>query len=268
LAYKLVSTAFGEYVGTFEGNSLLSKGHVGEPERENTFIMAFVDRRFAFSSEIKLDKKTKIDSNKLKSITAGGTDPIKMRGLYQGSISRINKATVFMFAQAFPDFEPPDDAINERVRSAVWGKSFVNSPTLPHERKRNPALVDYFGKRENGIAFFWIMVDTFEEWREQNFEEPERTQEEKDTQNALVPQFDFKRILEEEYVLTQNKSIGGDCVPFDELQAYMESMGFSEGRTKLIQNLNSLGLPSTTKKVNRKSVQVRMGIRKANDGEE
>jgi hypothetical protein len=144
----------------------------------------------------------------------------------------------------------------------------VNSPTLPHERKRNPALVDYFGKRENGIAFFWIMVDTFEEWREQNFEEPERTQEEKDNQNALVPQFDFKRILEEEYVLTQNKSIGGDCVPFDELQAYMESMGFSEGRTKLIQNLNSLGLPSTTKKVNRKSVQVRMGIRKANDGEE
>jgi hypothetical protein len=268
LAYKLVSTAFGEYVGTFEGNSLLSKGHVGEPERENTFIMAFVDRRFAFSSEIKLDKKTKIDSNKLKQITAGGTDPIKMRGLYQGSISRINKATVFMFAQAFPDFEPPDDAINERVRSVVWGKSYVNSPSLPHERKRNPALVDYFGKRENGIAFFWIMVDTFEEWREQNFEEPERTQEEKDTQNALVPQFDFKRILEEEYVLTQNKSIGGDCVPFDELQAYMESKGFMEGRTKLIQSLNSLGLPSTVKKINRKTIQVRMGIRKANDGEE
>jgi len=41
-----------------------------------------------------------------------------------------------------------------------------------------------------------------------------------------------------------------------------------EGRTKLIQSLNSLGLPSTVKKINRKTIQVRMGIRKANDGEE
>lgn len=265
---KLVTTAFGEYVASFEGNSLLAKTHIGEPERENTFMMAFVDKRFAFSSEISLNKKTKIDSNKLKSITAGGTDPIKMRGLYQGSISRINKATVFMFAQAFPDFEPPDDAIGERVRTVLWGKSYVNVPTLQHQRKRNPALVEYFGKKENGVAFFWIMVDTFEEWREQGFKEPERTDEEKEIQSALVPQFNFKSVLEEEYVLTQNKSIGGDCVPFEEIQLYMESKGFTEGRTKLIQELNALGLPSTVKKINRKAVQVRMGIRRANDGDE
>jgi hypothetical protein len=74
--------------------------------------------------------------------------------------------------------------------------------------------------------------------------------------------------LEEEYVLTQNKSIGGDCVPFEEIQLYMESKGFTEGRTKLIQELNALGLPSTVKKINRKAVQVRLGIRRAENGEE
>jgi len=267
-AYKIVSTAFGEYVGTFEGNSLLSKTHIGEPERDNTFMMAFVDRRFAFSSEIKMDKKAKIDSNKLKSITSGGTDPIKMRRLNENATSKINKATLFMFAQAFPDFEPPDDAMKERVRSVVWGKSYVDTPTLPHERKKDAKLVDYLGEKESGIAFFWVMVDTYEEWRAQEFAEPERTEEEKSTQEALVPMFDMKNILEEEYVLTGKIGIGGDTVPFDELQTYLESKGYAEGRTKLLRELTALGLPTAQKKINRKTIQVRMGIRKAQDGDE
>ena len=172
-----------------------------------------------------------------------------------------------MFAQAFPDFEPPDDAMKERVRSVVWGKSYVDTPKLPHERKKDAHLVDYLGERESGIAFFWVMVDTYEEWREKNFEEPERTEEEMGTQEALVPMFDMKNVLEEEYVLTGRTGIGGDVVPFDELQTYLEGKGYTEGRTKLIRELTALGLPTAQKKVNRKTIQVRMGIRKAREDE-
>ena len=269
LLQTITTTAFGDWVATFEGNSLLSKSFVGEAERDNTFMMSFVDRRFAFSSEIRLNQKVKIDSNKFKQITSGGTDSIKMRRLNENSGSFINKATLFMFAQAFPEFEPPDGAMKERVRSVMWGKSYVNEPDphKPYQRKRNEKLVDYYGLEENGIAFFWIMVDTYEEWRETGFKEPSASDTEKEASANLVPQFDFLGVLNDEYVITGKAGLGGDYVKYDELKEYMESRGFTEGRNGLLREFKALGLPSAEKKIDRKTTQVRLGIRRRLDDE-
>jgi phage/plasmid-associated DNA primase len=264
----ITATAFGQWVGTFEGNSLLFKSFVGETERENTFMMSFVDRRFAFSSEITINKNNKIDSNKFKQITSGGTDPIKMRRLNENAVSRINKATVFMFAQAFPDFHPPDGAMKERIRSVVWGKSYVDNPVETYERKKDANLIDYYKKEECGIALFWVLVDTYEEWRQQGFEEPERTDEEKDTQANLVPVFNFRKILLEEFVLTGKTGLNPDFVPFQEIQEYMEANGFTEGRGTLSRYLKDLKLPSHEKKIGKKCVSVRLGIRRKTDEDE
>jgi len=261
LTYTITKTAFGDWVETFEGNSLLAKSYEGEPERENTFMMAFIDKRFAFSSEIKMDtkKNVKMDSNKIKSLTSGGTDPIKMRRLKENAVSRINKAGVFMFAQGFPDFEPPDDAMSERVRSVTWGKSYVDNPTKSHERKKDPSRVDYFRQIECGKAFFWVMVDTYEEWRKNGFAERALTQKQKASAQMLVPQFDFQEALDQDYEITGKKT---DFVSFDEIKAYITQAGFTGNRSALYRELGALGLVSEEKKINRKATQIRVGIRK------
>lgn len=260
-AYVITKTTYGDWVETFEGNSLLAKHYQGEPERENTFMMAFIDKRFAFSSEIKLDKNAKIDSNKFKSITSGGTDPIKMRLLNANSVSRINRATVFMFAQAFPDFEPPDDAMKERVRSVTWGKSFVDTPTKRHERKRDTKHMDYLKRVESGKAFFWLMVDTYDEWRSTGYADLELSASEKEATANLVPQFKFQEVFDEEFEITGKTGIGGDYVPYEDIKAHMERNGFVGGRNILIRELDALGLKSFEKKHNRKSVTMRSGVR-------
>jgi hypothetical protein len=260
-AYVITKTTFGEWVETFEGNSLLAKHYQGEPERENTFMMAFIDRRFAFSSEIKLDKNAKIDSNKFKSITSGGTDPIKMRLLNANAVSRINRATMFMFAQAFPDFEPPDDAMKERVRSVSWGKSFVDNPTKPHERKRDTKHMDYLTRIESGKAFLWVMIDTYDEWRSGGYAELELSANEKEATANLVPQFNFQEVFEEEFEITGKTGLGGDFVPYDDIKAHMEKSGFSGGRGGLLRELDALGLKSFEKKHNRKATTMRSGVR-------
>ena len=260
-AYVITKTAFGDWVETFEGNSLLAKHYQGEPERENTFMMAFADKRFAFSSEIKLDKNAKIDSNKFKSITSGGTDPIKMRLLNANAVSRINRATMFMFAQGFPDFEPPDDAMKERVRSVTWGKSFVENPTKKHERKRDTKHMDYLTRIESGKAFFWVMVDTYDDWRSKGYAELELSASEREATANLVPQFNFQEVFEEEFEITGKTGLNGNCVPFEDIKTYMEGSGFTAGRNILARELEALGLKTGEKKINGKCKQVRWGVR-------
>lgn len=264
-----MKTAFGDYVATFGGNSLLAKSNEGENARENTFMLAFLDRRFAFSSEIKLLKDdakrtpVRIDANKFKLITSGGTDEIKARLLYGNEVSLINKATLFMFAQGFPEFEPPDDAMKNRIRSVKWSHAYVNEPTELHERKIDPTRVDFFREQKSGEAVFWVMVDTFEEWRKEGFAEPKMSEREKEATQELVPKFKFREVLEEEYEITGNTGIGStDFVPYDDIVQYMTRQNYPGGRGSLARELSALGLTSSQKKVNKKNVQVRWGIKR------
>jgi hypothetical protein len=48
----------------------------------------------------------------------------------------------------------------------------------------------------------------------------------------------------------------------------MEANGFTDGRNILTRHLKDLNLPTHEKKINRKCVSVRLGIRRKVDGEE
>ena len=263
------STAFGDYVGHFGGNSLLAKGYDGEDARENTFTLAFINRRFAFSSEIKLMKDAakrqpvRIDANKFKLITSGGTDPIKARPLYGNEVSLINKATVIMFAQGFPEFEPPDDAMKNRIRSVKWSHAYVNEPTEAHERKMDRGRVDFFREQASAEALFWVMVDTYDEWAKGGHVEPPLSQREKEASQDLVPQFNFKEVFEEAYEITGKTGVNGDSVAYEDIKKHMEARGYEGGKMDLCRRLDAFGLKAGQKKVGKKNTQVRWGVREA-----
>lgn len=266
-----VKTMAGDYVAAFGGNSLLAKGFQGEDARENTFTLAFINRRFAFSSEIKLMKDdtkrspVRIDANMFKRITSGGTDEIKARQLYGNEVSLINKATLFMFAQGFPEFEPPDDAMKNRIRSVKWSHSYVNDPTEAHERKIDPQRVEFFREQASGEALFWIMVDTYDEWAKSGYVEPPLSQREKEASQELVPQFKFKDVFEEGFEITGRTGINGDNVPYEDIRKHMEARGYEGGKMDLCRRLDAFGLKSGQRKVGKKNTQVRWGVREVVD---
>jgi hypothetical protein len=169
---QLVRTSFGSYCSTFNGNSLIGNYDSGDSAKKNGWILNIVNSRFAFSSEIQVDEKNNIciDGNLLKSVVSGG-DEIKARLLHQNDRNVINKSTLFVFANDMPRISPIDDGIRDRVQVINWSYSYVNEPRKIYEKKCDSELSKLYNQPEYGDAFFWLMVEEFEKWKQTNFEE-------------------------------------------------------------------------------------------------
>jgi hypothetical protein len=261
----LVKNAFGEYCCSFNGNSMIGRSYDMESSRELTWVMDIASRRFAMSSEIKTrtdDGKRAtiaIDGNMLKNVVSGGTDFLKVRKLHENDQTIMNKASIFMFAQDLPAIDPPDDAVRDRLRVCEWSYSYVNEPKRAYEKKRDVSVLDKLANAEYGDAFFWLMVQEYETWRKAEFAEPVRPEVELLARAELMKEVDFEGVLLEEYEITKNPE---DYVPFDEIYAYLKEGGVQDTKNKVGRCLTALGLPTLLKKVQRKPIQVRVGIRK------
>ena len=258
----IVKNAFGEYCCSFNGNSMI--GRDMESSRELTWVMDIATRRFAMSSEIKTrndDGKRSslaIDGNMLKNVVSGGTDFLKVRKLHENDKTVMNKATIFMFAQDLPAIDPPDDAVRDRLRVCEWSYSYVVEPKRPYEKKRDPSVLDKFADPEYGDAFFWLMVAEYETWRKTEFVEPPRPEIELLARAELVKEVDFEAVLMEQYDITKNPD---DYVPFDDLFDYLRDNGVPDTKNKVGRCLSALDLPIVVKKVDKKAVRCRAGIR-------
>jgi hypothetical protein len=96
-------------------------------------------------------------------------------------------------------------------------------------------------------------------WRQQDFEEPKRTEVELHARAELIKEVDFEAILLEEYEITNDEK---DTVPFDELYDYLKSNGVQDTMTKVGRSLTALKLPILTKKIDKKTVKCRGGIKR------
>jgi hypothetical protein len=261
----LVKNAFGEYCCSFNGNSMIGRSYDMESSRELTWVLGIASRRFAMSSEIKTrndDGKRStiaIDGNMLKNVVSGGTDFLQVRKLHENDQTVMNKATIFMFAQDLPAIDPPDDAVRDRLRVCEWSYSYVTEPKHPYEKKRDVKVLDKLADPDYGDAFFWLMVQEYEAWRKVDFAEPGRPEVELLARAELMKEVDFEGVLSEQYEITKNAE---DYVPFDEVFAYLKENGVQDTKTKVGRCLTALGLATLVKKVNRKPIQVRTGIRR------
>lgn len=259
---QLISNGVGSLCSTFNGNDLLCRYAGGESSRENGWIMNIHDTRFAFSSEIRIsptDKNSAIDGNQLKTITSGG-DEIKARGLYKDATSIINKSTLFMLANDIPPIHPIDDAIRNRTQVIQYGCSFVSNPTRANERQSNPDLSRLYGLPEYGDAFFWLMVEEYEKWRNVEFKEPALSESALIGLNDIMPleDYDYINILQQKYDITKNPE---DSVLGSEVFEYLAEMGIKAKVNMIGRQLKALGFPTKTKSVKNKNVQHRTGLK-------
>ena len=255
----LTKNAFGDYCGEFNGNSMIGKSYSNESSRELTWVIDIATRRFAMSSEIKTTNSSAIDGNMLKNVVSGGTDFMKACRKYENDQSIMNKSTLFMFAQDLPAIDPPDDAVRDRLRVCEWSYSYVDEPKKPYEKKRDRMILEKLADPVYGDAFFWLMVQEYETWRQNEFAEPKRTEVELHARAELIKEVDFEAILLEEYEITNDEN---DTVPFDELYEYLKNNGVQDSKTKVGRSLTALKLPILIKKIDKKAVNCRVGVKR------
>jgi hypothetical protein len=211
------------------------------------------------SSEIKTTNSSAIDGNMLKNVVSGGTDFMQVSRKYENDQTIMNKSTLFMFAQDLPSIDPPDDAVRDRLRVCEWSYSYVNEPKKPYEKKRDVTILEKLADPVYGDAFFWLMVQEYENWRQKDFVEPARAEVELQARAELIKEVDFEAVLLEEYEITNNKD---DSVPFEELYEYLKNNGVQDSKTKVGRSLTALKLLNIVKKIDKKATNCRTCIKR------
>lgn len=251
---------FGGNATTFNANNLLLRRHQGDAEREFSWIGNICNSRLAFSNEIKNEEGIKVDGNMLKTITGGG-DEIVMRRLYRESEKIYNFAMPIIFAQDLPNITPPD-AINSRIVVIQYDFSFMENPNpnRPTEKQADTTIKDKLCCEKYANAFIWLMIQEYNNWMDQDFAEPVLPEFMLLDKEMIAPTSDFREILETDYELTGNSE---DFVPYKELEEHLKKSGVTMTPLRIAKELTRLGLPTGVKKVNRKKITGRTGIRPA-----
>lgn len=263
----LTTTAFGSYAQSFNGNSMLSRGFGSESEREMTFIIKFHNARFAFSSEIRVPHDTKssvaMDGTLIKTLASGG-DEIQARRLNENARPIVNKAQLFVFANDMPKISPCTTDVQAKIVPVNWSVSFVENPVLPNEKKRNPVMSGLYKQPEYGDAFVHIILDEYKKWKSAGFKEIELPETARLGLEDLVPSKRLGHVLLEKYEITGSIL---DSVPFDEIRDFVRETGWEGTDNKLGREMTSLGLGIGKRRVGRKAINLRTGLKERADSE-
>ena len=255
----LMRTAFGDYVGTFDANSMLIR-HGGEAGRDLLWISDIYNCRFAFSSEIKQDDSSKmpsIDGNMLKKLV-GGSDEVSFRKMYANVPTKVFfTATMFILANDLPKIVPATEEIKDRLEVVDYHYSFQQVPTELHHKPVDKKIGDLFSQDDYGDAMFWLLTEEYEAWVAEGC--PELPPCENEVQEDMLEQVDVKNTLLGEYELT---GIDDDHVEAKEIQIYLRRNGFVGSETKITREMKQLGLGASRIQKNRQRVKVYTGIRR------
>lgn len=264
---KGLFTEFAKYslggnAAEFNPNSLLLRKNHSDAEREMGWVSSICNSRLAISNEIKNVDDVKIDGNMLKTLTGGG-DGITLRNIYKNSEVVINQAMPILFAQDLPSISPPD-AINSRIIVIQYDYSFMDkpNPNIPNEKQADPRLKDKLCSDNYADAFIYMMIQEYNNWADNNFEEIELPQMMLDDKQQLAPVTDIRNILEGDFVITGNED---DWVPYKDIEDCLKKEKLTMSPTRIGRELTRLGLAIRNKKVNRKTINGRSGIKIAEE---
>jgi len=258
----LMKTAFGDYVGTFDANSMLMR-HGGEAARDLLWISDIHSCRFAFSSEIKQDdpnKMSSIDGNMLKKLVGGG-DEVSFRKMHTTNATKVFfTATIFIMANDLPKITPCSEEVKDRMEVVDYHYSFQSNPTELHHKPVDTKIQDLFAQDDYGDAMIQLLIEEYDRWEASGFAELPPCENE--LQADLMEEVDVKNILLGRYELTGNHD---DSVDASEIQQYLRQARFVGSETKITREMKQIGLGTDRVRRGRQRVKVYTGVKVASE---
>ena len=254
---------FGEYIGDFQADSFkINKFGSQDAAKELSWMQAFWKRRLGISNET--GPESVYSGTRMKAASSGG-DRITSRLNFQDEKAMVNMATLLMLCNDIPKIHPIDTALINRLVIVEYKLSFVDTPSLPHERQLDSSVRNLFDTDEYRDAFFWVLMDAFEG------KKPARCgiSIASAREWTPAPSTSFKDALEGAgYVIdTQDEDA---WVPFSELKQVLVGCDAAKGMsdTAIGKELGRLGIIACDVKSNGKKYRARKFIRKLQEVEE
>ena len=155
-------------VKEFSADNLLFDKSSTDVAKQNMWLIRYKTSRLIISNEIRIeiDKrgkiKTSIDGNKVKRLISDG-DGMDVRGQGENTYEVVNRTTLMMLGNDFPNFEPIDDAIKDRIKNVSFDFSFVENPDpkMPMQKKRDITVKKNFDDVEYQDALIWVIIDAY-----------------------------------------------------------------------------------------------------------
>ena len=158
----------GKLAGPVQSELLLDQGRVRNSSGPSADIMRLRGLRIAWASET--NEGRKMDSGKIKLLTGGG-DLVGRAPYARKEVSFPQSFTLFLLTNNKPHAPAEDFALWQRIHLIAFGMCFVDNPTEPHERKKDPHLWGKLKSEAEGILT-WLVAGCLE-WRKNGLNPPE-----------------------------------------------------------------------------------------------
>ena len=166
---ELLEKTFESYICATHGENFLYKPATGGDEARNkSFLIDFIGARLVVCNEIKIDKNTCFDGNKIKSFCSGG-DTQSARKCYQDEQYFKLECSLMFFANDLPEIKPAD--AKERQTEYSLCSKFCDEETYEEKKQEVSKSFRYYPKddtlkmrisNENlQMAFIHILIDSF-----------------------------------------------------------------------------------------------------------
>ena len=168
-----IRAAFPGYVGTIVNNNLLqTHAPPGDQAKLRSWMIAIRHARFNFTSEMKIDSSTRLDSNILKELSNGG-ETLVARQNNRDETEFILHGMCWSFANDIPRIQniECDDALHNRLVFVpmkfryLVGDKYEQHKHEPNVRKGDDSLKDWIRRPEVAAAFAYMVCMAFEDSR-------------------------------------------------------------------------------------------------------
>jgi hypothetical protein len=160
LLTKAFRESFEGYVDEYDANNLLYNLNSQDEAKKLAWTVDLVGVRIAISNECRMDKKSCLDGNLIKSLSSG-SDAMKHRVNHENQKSFINRSIMFFLSNDIPSITPIDGSVIDRSKFIRYKLSFVNNPKKSNERYADPNVKRKFDNDEYKDSLFYLMVDTY-----------------------------------------------------------------------------------------------------------
>jgi len=234
---EVLGKVLGDFATPVSSSLLMEQTYTRNSAAASPDLMKLQGKRLVWANET--DEGKKLSTALVKWLVGG--DTITARPLYgKEDITFHPTHTMFLLTNHKPEINAGDYALWQRLHLIPFNMSFVEAPTQPHERRRDPDLLRRFTKVEDQGILAWAVRGCLE-WQEHGLIPPRAV---KATTQEYVEEEDYlKDFLSEETTPGEEWNRA-----FDVYQRYR---GWALDRGMVVKSMTAFG-NDITRKVNKR----------------